>query len=184
MTDLTIHSAQTAPDGSRAILEGAQKALGFTPNLSGVLAEAPAALEGYTTLAKILDKSSFTAEELQTVLMTANYLNECAYCMAAHSTIAKGAGVRDEIIEGLRNNTPLPDAKLEALRVFTRAALEKRGWVDEADIAAFTEAGYGNQQILEVITGLALKTISNYANHIAETPLDAAFSPFKWDAAA
>lgn len=83
-------------------------------------------------------------------------------------------------MDGLRDGTTLPDKKLEALKQFTVSLVDKRGQVDESDLAAFTQSGYGPQQVLEILVGIAHKTLSNYTNHLAGTPVDEAFAPFAW----
>ena len=110
------------------------------------------------------------------VLITANFDNGCTYCMAAHTTMSKRQKLPEDVIQALRDNTPIADAKLEALRVFTRAVFHKRGWVDQADLDAFYAAGYEKHHVLEVVVGLAFKTISNYTNHVVDTPVDDAFA--------
>ncbi|MEM8985489.1 MAG: carboxymuconolactone decarboxylase family protein [Pseudomonadota bacterium] len=180
MIDFPLHTTDTAPDASRPVLEGVQNKYGFAPNLFKVFAEAPATIQAYAQLSDAFQKTSLSATEQQVVLLTASLLNECNYCMAAHSTVAKGAGVPDDILTALRDAEPLPDAKLDALRKFTAVIVQKRGWASEEDIDAFVSAGYGKGAILEVITGVALKTISNYTNHIAETPVDDAFAGQTW----
>lgn len=181
MTKFNIHNEETAPENSKEILSGAKKQLGFIPNLFGIMSEAPAALKAYTGLSDSFDSSSFSATEKQIVLLATSYINSCHYCMAVHSTLSQMFKIPQEIIESLRDNKPINDAKLESLRQFTIAVVEKRGWVSEEDIAKFTTAGYSNAQILEVLVGVAQKTLSNYTSHIANTPLDAAFEPNKWE---
>lgn len=185
MTDFTfkIHTPEDAPEASRAGLEGAKQEMGMVPNLLGVLAGAPSALASYQQLSTAFASSSFNPTEQQVVLIATSVENDCRYCVAAHTTISKGARVPDEVLTSLRNGTPIADAKLEALRQFTLAAVRKKGWVEAADLEAFTAAGYGQAQILEVITGIALKTLTNYVNHIAETPLDAPFQAQAWEPA-
>jgi uncharacterized peroxidase-related enzyme len=180
MTNFTIHTQETAPQGSKEVLAGAEKAFGFVPNLMATLAESPAAVEAYATLMGIFDKSDFTATERQVVLMTNNRLNCCTYCMAAHSTISKMQGVPADVIADLRAGTQLNDSKLEALRTFTIKIVESRGYATEADIEAFVAAGYTKGNILEVILGTSLKTLSNYSNHVANTPVDDAFQADSW----
>lgn len=175
-----VHTAQSAPPAARDILATVQRSYGFVPNLLAVMAEAPALLKAYTTLSQILDEASFTPTERQIVLLTASSQNGCEYCVAAHSTIAGMQKVPEAVVAAIRNNTAIPDAKLEALRRFTAAVVATRGWPSAADTAAFTEAGYGRQQALEVVLGVGLKTLSNYMNHIAQTPLDAAFAKAAW----
>ena len=180
MSDFKIHTTETAPEGSKEILAGAQKSLGFIPNLYGIMAEAPSALKAYNGLSDNFEKSSFTATEKQIVLLATSYVNECNYCMAVHSTVAQMYKVSQDVIDALRNNKPITDPKLEALRKFTNAIVEKRGWVSDKEINEFIIAGYSKAQVLEVVVGVTQKTLSNYINHIVKTPLDAAFEPNKW----
>lgn len=180
MTDFVTHTIASAPDGSKPILQGAQDAFKFVPNLLGTMAEAPVLLEGYMTLAGIFDKSDLSETERQIVLMTNNRLNGCEYCMAAHTSLSQMAGVDASVINALRTNTPIPDGKLEALRQFAIVINQKRGWPSDEDIAAVLAVGYSRQNILEVILGTALKVMSNYTNHIAGTAVDSAFSANAW----
>jgi alkylhydroperoxidase family enzyme len=87
-----------------------------------------------------------------------------------------------EIIEALRSGATLPDSRLDALAVLTRSIVETRGWPSEAAREAFFAAGYGAREYLEVIVGVTVKTLSNYVNHAADTPLDTAFEAQKWAA--
>jgi len=173
--DFTTHTVKSKP-----ILQGVLDGNKFIPNLYGTMAEAPALLEGYLTLAKIFDTSDLDATERQIVLLTNNRLNGCTYCMAAHTVISKMAGVPEDVIESLRAGTPIADAKLEALRQFAIVINESRGWPDYSDLEAFLNAGYTQQNVLEVVLGTSLKVMSNYTNHIAETQLDDAFKPHEW----
>lgn len=179
-----VHSIDTAPEAAKPTLTAAQKGYGFIPNLLGVMANAPALVAAYTTLAGIFDTSSLSAAERQTVLLTVSYENDCGYCVAAHSAIAGMQKVPQEVIGAIREGAPIADQKLEALRRFTKSVVVSRGWPSEAETAALLAAGYGQQQVLEVVLGVGLKTLSNYTNHIAETPLDAAFAPVAWTKAA
>lgn len=180
MTDFPVHTVETAPSEAKPLLEGAQKALGFVPNLYAAMAEAPALLEGYQTLSGIFDKTNLSATERQIILMTNNLLNGCDYCMAAHTTISQGQGVPADVIRALREDTAIADPKLEALRQFTKAVNESRGWPVERDVQALIAAGYTTQTVLEVVLGTGLKVLSNYTNHIVETDVDVAFAPNTW----
>ncbi|WP_077529861.1 carboxymuconolactone decarboxylase family protein [Vreelandella utahensis] len=180
MTTFQLHNVDSAPQDSKPILENSQKSMGMIPNLHAVLAEAPQTLKAYGTLHELFTNTSLNNDEITVVWQTINVEHECTYCVPAHTAIAKQMGVSEEISQALRNETPLPDDKLEALRTFTKQVIAKRGNVEKADLDAFFNAGYGQQQVLEVILGLAQKTISNYVNHIAETPLDDPFQPLAW----
>ncbi len=180
MSRFDIHTKETAQAESAELLATAEKAYGFIPNLLGVFAESPATLKAYLSIGQIFDESSFSPTERQLVILTTSRLNECHYCIAAHSTVAEMQTVPTDVINAIRNDQPIADSKLEALRTFTTAVVEKRGWVTGDDTEAFLAAGYTKAQILEVILGTSFKTLSNYANHIADTPLDDAFAPKAW----
>lgn len=180
MTHFTIHTPESAPEGSKAILEAAKKGLGFVPNLYGVLAESPAALKAYTSFTEVLQGTAFSADERNLIWLTVARTNECGYCVAAHSAISAMGKVPDEQIQAIRNGLPLADAKLQALRHFTEVVVERRGWGSESDLEAFLAAGFSRRHIIEVVAFISHKTLSNYLNHLADTPLDQAFTPLAW----
>ena len=88
--------------------------------------------------------------------------------------------VDDTIVDALRNETPLENPKLEALRIMSLAIVRTRGNISQEDLKDFYAVGYKEQQVLEIILGLSQKVISNYTNHIANTPVDAPFEKFAW----
>ena len=175
------HDLDTAPEASKPLLEQSQKAFGRLPGLHKVLAESPQAYEGYQVLHKLFTETDFDAEELTVVWQAINVENECHYCVPAHTGIAKMMKVSDEISDALRNETALPTPKLEALRTFTVQMFRQRGNVSDDQMKAFFDAGYGHRAVLDVILGMAQKTISNYVNHVAQTPVDEVFKPLAWE---
>jgi len=180
MTTLKVYNIETAPEDSKALLEQSLKSNGMIPGLHGVLAGAPGILEAYQTIHKLFTDSSFDKDELTVVWQTINVEHACHYCVPAHTGIAKMMKVDDAISESLRNETPLEDPKLEALRSMTLTIVRNRGHVSQEDLDAFYAAGYGERQVLEIILGLSQKVISNYTNHIANTPVDAPFQKYVW----
>ncbi|WP_417731124.1 carboxymuconolactone decarboxylase family protein [Rosistilla oblonga] len=183
MTDFNVHTIESAPEASKPQLEHSQKTYGFVPNLHGVMAESPALLEAYRTVSAIFDtKTDLSTTERQIIAMTNNRLNGCTYCMAAHTSIMQAGKVPDDVITALRDGTPIADPKLEALRVFAEQVNEKRGWIERSDIDALLAAGYTKQTVFDVIVGTAYKVLSNYTNHVAQTPLDPTFAKNEWTA--
>jgi len=182
MSQFKIHSIQTAPAIAQPLLEGSLKKYGFIPNLHGGLAEAPAALKAYIELTALFDQTSLSPTERQVVLLVVSTENHCSYCVAAHSMIAKHMVKADPaIIDAIRNLQPLPDTKLDALASFTRNVVKNRGVVCGQTLDKFITAGYTLAQVLEVVLGVTLKTLSNYTNHIINTPLDATFQAEAWE---
>ena len=179
MTDFTIHTKDSAPEASQSLLDDSINAFGMIPNLHGVMAESPELLESYQILHSKALNTSFSPEELTVVWQTANVEHECHYCVPAHTGIAKSMKVDDSITDALRNKTPLPE-KLEVLRETTKAILIDRGNPEANQLKAFFDAGYTKQQLLEIILVLAQKVMSNYVNHLADTPVDKAFAKYEW----
>ncbi|MDK9761991.1 carboxymuconolactone decarboxylase family protein [Vibrio sp. D420a] len=182
MKAFTLHTAETAPEKSKAIINGAKKQMGMVPGLYAIMAESPELLNAYTQLHQLFTSTSFDAEELTVVWQTINVEHECHYCVPAHTGIAHSMKVDPALNEALRNDESMPTEKLQALKDFTLTVVRERGNVSESDLEAFFKAGYSQQQVLEVILGLSQKVISNYVNHIAKTPVDKVFEKFVWSA--
>lgn len=181
MSHTTLHTLETAPEASKALLEGSIKAFGMIPNLHAVMAEAPGLLEGYQVLHKLFQNSSFDKDELTVVWQTINVEHECHYCVPAHTFIANSMGVDPALTEALRNRTAMPNEKLQVLHETTLAMVRGRGQITEAATQRFYDAGYAQRQLFEIVLGLSQKVMSNYVNHLAKTPVDAPFQKFAWE---
>ncbi|MEM9780842.1 MAG: carboxymuconolactone decarboxylase family protein [Pseudomonadota bacterium] len=177
----TVHTVETAPEGAKPLLENSIRGFGMIPNLHGVMAESPALLEAYQRVhALVVENTAFDAAERTVIWQAINVEHACHYCVPAHTAIAHRDKVEPAVIDALRAGQPLADPKLEALRQFTLAVLRRRGEADAAQIDAFRAAGYGDRHILEVVLVLSQKVMSNYVNHLFDTPVDAPFQKFAW----
>ncbi len=180
MANFTLHDSSTAPEGARDFIAGVEKKMGFVPSLYAVFAENPAVLTAYTQLADQLGKTGLSPLEQQIVTITASVENECHFCVAAHTTISEGQGLDLAVIDAVREDRAITDPKLEALRIFSKKVVIDRGFVSDTDVDTFLRAGYDRSAVLAVILGVALKVISNYTNHVAETPVNEAFQKHAW----
>ncbi len=180
MTCFTVHTNDSAPAEARPDMAAAEDTFGFVPNVLAVLAESPSALGGYLTLTRLLERSAFSPSEQQFLLLAISAVNGCDYCVAAHSLGGDKSGLDAKVIEAVRLGNPVPDSKLRALFDFTKTLVETRGWVPESDIDHFFAAGYSKRHILDAVLAVSLKTLSNYVNHIAGTPLDRALEAGRW----
>src|SRR5262245_2378281 len=121
MTPFAVHTAESAPAASRPLLEGLAKSFGYVPNLFGVFAESAAALRGGLAIFEAFSTSSLAPVEQQLVMLAASEANDCEYCVAAHSTLAKRVAKGNaELVDAVRRRAPLADARLDALVTFTR----------------------------------------------------------------
>lgn len=181
MTKFNIHNVDTAPESTKKTLQKIQDKYGAIPGLFGAFAESPAILEAYPTLQNIFEtKTTLSSTEQQLIFIAVSVENECYFCVPAHSYIAKNVTKVDpQIIDDLRQNRPLADNKLNALVNFTKTLVKNRGHLNDDQINTFLEAGYSKEQVLEVILGVSVKTISNYTSHITNPPLGM-FESEKW----
>jgi uncharacterized peroxidase-related enzyme len=163
-------------------MRAAQAGFGFVPNMYGVMANSPGLFDTYVHgYERFRALSGFTPAEQEVVLLAVSRENGCTYCVAAHSFIAdKMSAVPEAVTTAIRDGQPIPDASLAALHDFTRTMVVKRGLPDKSDVAAFLAAGYSERQILEIVLAIAVKTLSNYANHLFHTPVDAMFASCAW----
>lgn len=175
MARLTIHTLDTAPEQAKSRVELVQKNSGFIPNLIGVLANAPAALEMYQEVGKLNGQTSLSAAEIEVIQITAAKINECAFCVAGHTKISTLKKLfTDEVLTSIRNVEEFSrlDYKLNALARYTTALILNKGAVSDQELADFLAVGYTEQQAVEVILGIALATLCNYTNNLAKTEIN------------
>jgi AhpD family alkylhydroperoxidase len=170
MTTFTLHTQETAPEGSKALLAKTKAGWGFVPKLHAMLAESPVALAGYDSLFGLVAQSTLTPAEQQIVYQAINVFHGCEYCTAGHTFLSRNAGVPEDVIQAVRNGVPIADARLQALRMFAETVAQTRGFAGDAAVDRFIAAGFTN--VLEVVTIIATKVISNYTNHLTHTPLE------------
>ena len=177
----SIHTIDSAPEKSKPALQGLEQAIGVIPNLAATMAESPTLLNGFVGAFGNFHSGTFTGGQTQVLLLSNAVANTCAWAVAFHATMALKEGVAPEHVRAIRERRLPTDAKLAALSGFTRSLVEKRGHVDESDLATFAAAGFGPDQVLEVIAGLAVSVMANYAGNITNPALEAAFQPQFWE---
>ncbi len=179
---LPVQTVESTTGTAKTMLEAAQAQMGSVPNMYGNMVNSPGLLETYLLgYKRFREESGFTPVEQEVVLLTISRLNVCTYCMAAHSMIAdKMSKVPADILEALRTGSPIPDAKLTALSAFTHILLEQRGTPTTIQLNDFKSAGYTDRQVLEIILAIAVKTLSNFSNHLFHTEVDKPFQKYAW----
>lgn len=180
MSIFTTHTVETAPEASKPQLAGVQAAWGMIPNLQANMAESPELLAGYSALWDLFSKTSLSTTEQQVVYLTVNFENECHYCMAGHTMLARMQKIDPEIVAAIRRGTAIADARLEALHSFVGRVVRERGFAGDDAVAAILAAGFTRQNVLEVVLGVGVKTLSNYTNHIVHTELDGFMKGAEW----
>lgn len=173
----------TTDAAAKAILEGSMKNYGMIANLTANMVNHPGLAQTYNTgYAALHAGGDLTPAECDVIFMTVSRENNCSYCVAGHSMSGDFmTNVPKEVTQAIRNNTDVPDKKLAALVEFTRIMVKSHGNPTDAQVKSFLAAGYSEKSILSVILGIAVKTISNYTNHIFHTEVDQAFASHAWE---
>lgn len=166
MSRLSALTLDQAPVASRTALQGVEKGLGFIPNAFATLAHSPAALGGYLALAQALNKSGLTSAEREAAALAASEVNGCDYCRAAHTFFGSKAGLSTDDILAARTGT------LNGVAALARAVTLTRGQVSNEQLTAAREAGLDDGKIVDVIAQVALLTMTNYLNNVANTEID------------
>ncbi|TXT40638.1 MAG: alkylhydroperoxidase [Comamonadaceae bacterium] len=171
-------SAQGKP---KEILDLALKQLGFIPNMYANMANAPGVLSTYLHgYGLFRSESGLKPAEQEVVFLAVSQVNGCNYCTAAHSMIAeKMSGVPAAVLQAIRAQTAIPDAKLATLYATTVALVKSHGQPDPETVKTFLDAGYQERDLMYIVLAIAVKTLSNFSNHLFATPVDERFAAYK-----
>lgn len=180
MTTFQVHTIDSAPAAAKDALIGLKKEIGMIPNLAASMAESPELLKAFLAIRDIFYKGSFNPAEVQTLALTNAFENGCRYCMSLHSTFAHKVGVSQQSVEALRRGESPTEEKLAALSDFSRKLVRNRGNVSSEDLARFIAAGYSKAHALEVVLGVAVSILPNFAHHLTDCPIDDAFRGQLW----
>lgn len=179
---LEPRTIKDAEPRAKSNLESAKESLGFIPNMYAYMANSPILLDSYLyAYALFRQESSFTSVEQEVIFLTISRENGCHYCVAAHSFVGDAMSkVPTAVTDAIRNGITIPDAKLQALSQYTKVMLNTRGHPCNESTASFFSAGYTERHILNIIQAISVKVLSNYANHLFDTPLDDVFAGRAW----
>lgn len=180
MSGYRVHTIDTAPEGSKGALQALVNGIGMIPNLAAAMSESPELLRGFLAVREIFYGGTFTPAEIQVLALTNAFENACGYCMAFHSTMALKEGVSVETVQALREGQAPIEPRLRALSNLSRRLVRDRGRVSDAERQAFHDAGFSNAQALEVVLGVAVSILPNFAHHLTECPVDAPFARQQW----
>ena len=168
----TPASIDAAPEASRPLLEAVKKKIGIVPNLFRVVANSPAAIEGYLGLSSALDKGVLDVATRERIALAVAEINGCAYCLSAHTYLGRNVAKLDDAEIAANRAGHSTDAKADAAVRFAAQLVTLRGHVGDEDLHALRAAGYGDAEIIEIVQHVALNTWTNYVNEVAKTVID------------
>lgn len=165
-------SIEDAPVASRSLLEAVKKQLGIVPNLFRLVANSPAALEGYLGLSGALTKGKLPAPTRERIALAVAEINGCGYCLSAHTYLGKNLAKLDDAEIAANRSGTSNDPKAAAAVRFAVEVATARGHVSDEDVSAVKAAGYDDAQVIEIVQHVALNTWTNYINEVAKTEID------------
>ena len=180
MTAYEVQTLETAPEKSRGAMQRLKSSAGMIPNLAAMMSTSPTLIEAFVTLREIFQAGTLDARERETLGLANAIENGCEWCVAFHSFVALKVGVDAEAVEHLRRGGQPDDARLRALTRFTQQLTAKRGKLGRVELDDFMAAGFSKDQALEVVVGLAVSIMANYAGNFVHPQMDAPFKDQRW----
>ena len=168
----TFPSIDAAPAAAQPLLQAVHKQLGVVPNLFRVVANSPAALEGYLGLNGALAKGALDPRTRERLAIAVAQLNGCDYCLSAHHYLGKNLAKLDKAELAAARTGHSGDARADAALRFATKIVETRGHVGDADLAAVRATGFSDGEVIEIVLHVTLNTLTNYVNEVAKTVID------------
>ena len=175
MSRINVPTRDDVSPANQALFDTLKKGLGMVPNLYATLAHSENALGSYLALQNA--KSSITGKAREVVNLVVSQVNECEYCLAAHTMIGKMNGFTDAQVLEIRSGTASFDPKLDALARLVKAIASQRGKIDDTLLDAFFAAGWTQENLVDTIVTIGDKTITNYLHSVTQVPVDFPAAP-------
>lgn len=172
MNRITLPTPEQTPAATVPLLDAVKKQLGVVPNLMKLVGNSPAALEGYLSLNGALNKGVLDAKTRERIALAIAEFNGCSYCLSAHTYLGKNVAKLDDAEIAANRNGKSSDPKAVAALHFATRVAHERGHVSDADLNAVKAAGYNQAEIVEIVLHVALNTLTNYINEVAQTEID------------
>ncbi len=177
-----VNTLESAPEQSKPVLRELQETFGMIPNIAGTMSASPVLIGGFLGIFKKVHSGTFNEAQIQTLLLTNAVTNACTWAVAFHTALALKEGLDSADVQAIRERRAPKDPQHAALSTLARTVIEKRGHLDPADTQAFVDAGFRQDQVLELLTVSAASTITNYAGSITQPPLESMFEKHAWRA--
>jgi len=176
----TTHTLDSAPPASRRMMQATVDQFGYLPDGVGLFAESPQMFEGFLKANALFEATTLDPVAREVLVMTVATRNGCHICVAMHTARLVALGASGGLIQALREQRPLDDPRLDAVRIFTLEVIDRAGDVGEKALQAFLEQGYTHRNALEVVLGIGTYTISTLANRLTDAPLDEPLAAYAW----
>lgn len=170
MNTFNVPTKNEVSVNNQAIFNQLEQGLGFVPNLYASFAHSETALGNFLAFGNA--KTSFSAKEKEVINLAVSQVNECIYCLSAHTAIGKMNGFSEAQILELRTGNATFNSKLDALAKFARSVAIHRGAATKESIENFYNAGFTKGNLADAILLIGEITITNYFHRTTEVPVD------------
>lgn len=170
MANFSVPGREDVSANNQELFDNLKKGLGMVPNLYAVMALSDTALGNYLSFQGA--KTTFTNKEKQAVNLVVSQVNECLYCQSAHTLLGTMNGLTEEQTIELRKGTASFDLKLNALVTLAKEITANKGFISEATLNGFLNAGYTKGQVVELVMLVAEKSAMNYLHAITKVDID------------
>lgn len=162
---------EAVPAASQPLLAQIQQAFGATPNMFKAVANSPVALQSMWSAFGALGKGTLGAKLGEQIAVAIANRNRCEYCLAAHTVLGQKAGASSAEMSAAQAGQS-GDARTAAALAFALKVVEQRAQIADSDVASLREAGFGDEQIVEIMAHVALNIFTNYINVALDIPVD------------
>ncbi|MDN3618376.1 carboxymuconolactone decarboxylase family protein [Polaribacter undariae] len=170
MSTFNVPTKNEVSENNQAIFKQLEKGLGFVPNLYAAFAHSETALGNFLAIGQ--GKTSFSAKEKEVINLAVSQVNECVYCLSAHTAIGKMNGFTEDQILELRTGNASFDSKLDALAKFARSVSFNRGAATTEAVENLYAAGYTKGNLADAIILIGEITITNYFHKTTDVAVD------------
>lgn len=161
----------TATGRTKELLDAVKQKFGMVPNITRLMANSPAALNGYLSFGGALAAGQLDPQLRERIAIAVASANDCDYCLSAHTAAGRMVGLSGEELTAAQQGQSSGKKEAAALQFATKLVRE-RGWVAEEDVASLRQLGFEDGEIIEIIATTVLNVFTNYFNHVAETEID------------
>lgn len=171
MKTITVPTRDQVSPASQEIFDALKKKIGRVPNLYATFGYSAASLKALLDFEDTVTHSVFTAKEREAIYLVVSQVNQCDYCLAAHSILASKRGYSNDEILNFRRGIA-PDAKLQGAISLAKMIAETKGLGAETAKDAFFEAGYDEAALVDLAALVSLRTFTNYIYALTKIPVD------------
>lgn len=168
--EFKVPKIEEVVEHNRKLLFALQKSMGFVPNLYAFMTRSDTALKRFLDFMDV--PTVFSPVEAEAIHLVTSQVNQNPYCLAAHTAMAKEAGLTEEQIEAIRKGNVKGDEKLGILVDFTCSLVVNRGKADPEKLDRFYQIGYTDAHLLDLVMLVGMTTITNYINNVTWIPVD------------